>query len=154
MKKLLLLVCFVSLPGGVANAQRRTVKNCAFMMSCHVDIGANYTPGNFAYLQMEYIDCHSNYHPIGNRCYAGQGKRDCLGSCTLISESNYTGSISWTEINFDPPTSITISYQCAQDCPPPQGQQIPCSQAYDVCVLPGDCCDGLTCMGGICGDSS
>lgn len=30
--------------------------------------------------------------------------------------------------------------------------EIPCSNSGETCVMPGDCCDGLMCNGGVCGD--
>lgn len=30
--------------------------------------------------------------------------------------------------------------------------EIPCGNAGETCVMPGDCCDGLVCNGGFCGD--
>jgi hypothetical protein len=33
-------------------------------------------------------------------------------------------------------------------CPP----EIPCGGAGETCVMPGDCCEGLACNGGFCGD--
>ena len=155
MRKSLLSICFVTLLPVLAAAQT-TIRNCMNMHECSVEISASGNPGGFAYLKMAYYDCQSNEHRLGNRCYAGYGKIDCIGHCTEISSNptDYTGSISWTESTFDPPTSITKSYQCLRDCQPPGPPEILCGGAWDVCVTSTDCCEGLSCLGGICGDPS
>ncbi len=68
--------------------------------------------------------------------YVVQGYAPCL------INNQACGSSPLVPVRVDCPNSTPT--------PTPAPTPIPCGQLYDICVMPGDCCSGLRCNGGIC----